>query len=392
MLRVGIEFSFKDEGWLGGINALAHLLKALKGYSSSRIEAILIANPKSSPELFAALPEMQVLRTSFVDPTSSFHLARRFCRQVIGRDIFMEQWLALNNIDVFSHCESLGRFSTVPTIGQIHDFGYRYFRDYYEESVWRRKDAGTYRICKEHHVIIMSSQSILDDYKKFFPDALAKGVVLNPVPSENPGRAVADSKAFRRERGLPDRYFYAPNQFWAHKNHEVIIDALGILIARGEDIHVISTGATTDARRPEHFANLMRRAEEKGVTNRFHVLGVIPFADTVGLMSDCMAVVQPSLFEGWGMSVAEARMMGKPVILSDIPVFREQAPEYGVFFDPHRPSELADAMARVARQWSPEVDSTRRVIAEQKRSAALDAYARGYEEIVFEAVRRGRNK
>ena len=107
MLRVGIEFSFKDEGWLGGINALAHLLKALKGYSSSRIEAILIANPKSSPELFAALPEMQVLRTSFVDPTSSFHLARRFCRQVIGRDIFMEQWLALNNIDVFSHCESL---------------------------------------------------------------------------------------------------------------------------------------------------------------------------------------------------------------------------------------------------------------------------------------------
>jgi hypothetical protein len=44
-------------------------------------------------------------------------------------------------------------------------------------------------------------------------------------------------------------------------------------------------------------------------------------------------------------------------------------------------------MVSVARQWSPEADSKRRAIAEQKRSAALDAYARGYDEIVLEAVR-----
>jgi hypothetical protein len=47
-------------------------------------------------------------------------------------------------------------------------------------------------------------------------------------------------------------------------------------------------------------------------------------------------------------------------------------------------SPRSDALTvlNLHRQWSPEADSQRRAIAEQKRSAALDAYARGHEEIL----------
>ena len=35
-------------------------------------------------------------------------------------------------------------------------------------------------------------------------------------------------------------------------------------------------------------------------------------------------VVIPSRFEGWGMTLSEALVLGKPVVATDLPVFREQ--------------------------------------------------------------------
>lgn len=334
------------------------------------------------------MPKVEILQTPFVDPTSPWHLARRLFRRAYGRDVLMEQWLKSRNIKVFTHCESLGRSSSVPTVGMIHDFGYKHFPQYYPDAAWRAKDRGTARICDEHDVILVPSRAVLDDLHKFFPNTRAKGRFLHQIPPEPLAPDAEDVAAFRRERALPERFFYTPNQFWAHKNHGVIIDALALLAAKGETIHVISTGATQDERQPHYFSNLMRQVEEKGVGDRFHVLGLVPYSQTVALMRDCMAVVQSSLFEGWGLTITEARMMGKTSILTDIPAFREQAPDYALFFDPHRPEELADAMARVARDWSPEEDARRRASAEGKRQAAQEGYARGYEKLVLDAARR----
>jgi glycosyltransferase involved in cell wall biosynthesis len=388
-MRVGIEFAFRDQGWLGGVNGIANLLRALSTLSDPRVQPVLIANPNTPAQLFEGLPDVEILRTGLIDAGTRLHLARRISKRAIGRDPLMERWLQSKKIDILSHCESLGPKSAIPTIGQIADFGYKYFPKLYADAAWRRMDAGTARICDQHAVIMMPSRAVVDDYRKFFPDARAKGVYLHQIPSAPPHGAAPDSATLRRRYTIRERIFYTPNQFWVHKNHSVIIDALALLAERGKDVHVVSTGAKTDDRRPHYFEDLMRHAAEKGVEDRFHVLGVIPFVDTIGLMRDCMAVVQSSLFEGWGLTVAEARFMGKTVILTDIPVFREQAPDYGVFFDSKSASALADAMASVADVWSPEEDARRRSATELKRPAALDAYARGYEEIVMEAGRGG---
>ena len=69
----------------------------------------------------------------------------------------------------------------------------------------------------------------------------------------------------------------------------------------------------------------------------FRPLGVVPYRDMLGLMRHAVAVINPSLFEGWSTSVEEAKSMGKAVVLSDIPVHREQAPGRGLFFDPRDP-------------------------------------------------------
>ncbi len=42
------------------------------------------------------------------------------------------------------------------------------------------------------------------------------------------------------------------------------------------------------------------------------------------LLAHAVAVINPSRFEGWSSSVEEAKALGKPLIVSDIPVHREQ--------------------------------------------------------------------
>src|SRR5690606_26082660 len=63
-----------------------------------------------------------------------------------------------------------------------------------------------------------------------------------------------------------------------------------------------------------------------------------------------VAVINPSLFEGWSSTVEEAKALGKSVILSNIPAHVEQNPHKGIFFDPKNPYELAERMEFVLNE------------------------------------------
>ena len=77
-------------------------------------------------------------------------------------------------------------------------------------------------------------------------------------------------------------------------------------------------------------------------------LGVVTVTSTVpAAWAGAVAVIQPSLFEGWSTVVEDARALGKTMALSDISVHREQGPPHSAYFDPHAPEELAALM----RQW-----------------------------------------
>lgn len=119
----------------------------------------------------------------------------------------------------------------------------------------------------------------------------------------------------------------------------------------------MTTGKTEDRRDPEHFTDLMRHVAEAGVADRFRVLGLIPYEDLSVLMRNAVAVINPSQFEGWSTTVEEAKSMGKHVILSDIPVHREQDPERRRYVAPDDPSEMAAAIAAALSSWSRDEDA-----------------------------------
>jgi glycosyltransferase involved in cell wall biosynthesis len=387
--RIGIQFAFKDEEWIGGVNGILNLVHAHARLADPRIRLALIAAPSTPDSLLADFPAIEVLRTALVDSDSTDYFARRVLKKLIGRDLLMEGWLRRNDFALMSHCESLGRRAGLPTIGQIADFSYKAFSQLWEPEVLARKEAGTRRICNEHATILMPSRAVQNDYRTYMAGTSATPVYLHIIPSRPiPPRDDTRFAAIAREHGLGERYFYVPSQLWVHKNHTTIIEAMALARLQGCDVQVVCTGQTHDLRRPDHAAALLARAADLGLANRFRVLGLLPLSDTVEIMRHSTAVLSASLFEGWGLSVTEAKMMGKAIILSDIPVFREQDPDHARFFDPHDAQQLADAMIAIWREHDPATDLAHQTAAAARWAAMVDAYARGYEDIVLQTLAR----
>ena len=66
------------------------------------------------------------------------------------------------------------------------------------------------------------------------------------------------------------------------------------------------------------------------------------------LIANASILVQPSIYEGFGIPPMEALYLGVPVVLSDIPVFKEVYSAFPVtFFECKNPKSLAEAVGRI---------------------------------------------
>jgi glycosyltransferase involved in cell wall biosynthesis len=149
---------------------------------------------------------------------------------------------------------------------------------------------------------------------------------------------------------------------------------------------VIATGAMEDYRRPRHVEELMRHADELGVLDSFLTLGVVPYDDLIGLMVNSVALLNPSRAEGWSTSVEEAKSLGKRILMSDLPVHREQAPRDGLYVDPDDATGLADAMWLTWTTFDPVVEQQRSKRAGLDLPGRIRAFGKSYQDIVVEVA------
>ena len=143
----------------------------------------------------------------------------------------------------------------------------------------------------------------------------------------------------------PERFLLYPANFWPHKNHEMLLTAFGIYRSShpDSDLKLVLTGAP-GARRDF----LMDAAARMGMNGSVVFPGYVPDADFSALMRGSMALIFPSLFEGFGIPLIEAMAAGRPLLVSNATSLPEVAGGAALLFDPRRPMEIVGAIARIA--------------------------------------------
>jgi glycosyltransferase involved in cell wall biosynthesis len=212
-------------------------------------------------------------------------------------------------------------------------------------SRWKR-DFGFRIQCASQRVIVLSSHDALHDCERLYPSSCGKTAVVRFTVDLDPERHIGRRAEVAQLYGLPQTYFFLPNQFWTHKNHLLVVEALGILAKRLDPAalpKVVMTGRTQDPRDPGLFDRVMAQTAQAGLSDSFRHLGQVPVEDVYSLMAGATALINPSRFEGWSTPVEEAKALGTPMLLSNIGVHREQAPS-ARFFSLTDPGELADLL------------------------------------------------
>jgi glycosyltransferase involved in cell wall biosynthesis len=83
------------------------------------------------------------------------------------------------------------------------------------------------------------------------------------------------------------------------------------------------------------------------VKRQVKFLGYVPDQKLIKLYQESLAVVQPSLSEGFGLTGIEAMASGTAVLASDIPIFHEIYQDHAFYFDPKDPASFLSALEKV---------------------------------------------
>jgi glycosyltransferase involved in cell wall biosynthesis len=338
--NIGILFPSPQE-WMGGANYYFRLITLLNE-KSSEIRCTVFMEPSIDRELYLevkALPNVTVVIISSVKQSKN----GLFISILMGKDKYFETLFTKHKVDlVFSNATFFGWRFNIPTVSWIPDLQHVYLPNLFSMAVRMRRDIGfLFQGCFSKAVVFSSFDAKNAFVKTYWHRSAKLHVVRFAVkPPVISDKFIAEIK---KKYDICTEYIFLPNQYWIHKNHKVVIDAL-VSLRDNERIgyRIVSTGNTASA----VYDDFIDYANKKSISNSEYLsLGLIPRKDVETLMAGARFVLNPSLFEGWSTSVEEAKSLCKNLILSDIPIHREQAKIGAQFFSPKDAIELSHLLS-----------------------------------------------
>jgi glycosyltransferase involved in cell wall biosynthesis len=176
---------------------------------------------------------------------------------------------------------------------------------------------------------------------------------VRAFPQPTPSFALeADSSIPRKESlhhlGIKRDYLFYPAQFWPHKNHLCLLQALKILREKYDYLpQLVLTGS--DKRNRSHLENAASIYAQPG---QVIFPGFVSREDLVALYRGALALVYSSFFGPENLPPLEAFALGCPVIASRISGHDVQLGSAALLVDPTRPDEWASKIECLRRDSS----------------------------------------
>lgn len=360
-MKIGVMGHYFVE-WTGGFDFLRITLESLLAAADDSAEIHLILplrGPRLSIRLFARRVRSLLLKRGPNYPSSETVLAacaeldKRIHLNVIDRGYgALTRFCRRAEIDVLlPSTYALPAKIGVPWIGYIADFQHKHLPHFFTEQERTLRDQHFTRILNAAPAIMMNSRTVAEDAARFYPGHSARCFAM-PFSADVPRVEPSDLVQAKKRYGIDGQFFMVCNQFWFHKDHATSFRAFATLLRDRPHLTLVCTGEPSDPRDPQHVPRLLELAESLGMKSQLKVLGLIPKADQLGLMTGCVAVIQPSLSEGGpgGGAVFDAVGLGIRSIVSDIPVNLELKEPTVTFFKAGADEDLAAHMRQALEQ------------------------------------------
>jgi glycosyltransferase involved in cell wall biosynthesis len=222
-----------------------------------------------------------------------------------------------------------------PSVLLVHDMIPELFGYDLNEPMWKEKQAAL----QYASAWVTVSNNTKRDLLKHLPHIAPESeMVAHPGVWPIFSPALADQvKDFLGRAGMKKPYFLTVGLRDKYKNTALLFDAIKHLPNPG-DFQILSLGDPRDPQ-PQHVSLVQA--------------GILRLLDRVDdhllacAYSGALALVYPSLYEGFGLPIIEAFACGCPVITTALGSIPEVAGDAALYIDPHDPAQLADALIRI---------------------------------------------
>ncbi len=232
----------------------------------------------------------------------------------------------------------------VPALAAVHDLMHRYEPHFSEAAgLGRRRYRQRYmqELINYSMGILVDSEVGKQQVLESFEADPGKVFILPYVPPSyiyESGMSLDFDARYR----LPGKFLFYPAEFWPHKNHLRLIDAMARVRASCGDIQLILAGSLG-----KEYSRVRLHVEKLGLQDHVRFAGYLPEADIPEFYRRARALVFPTFFGPTNIPPLEAFALGCPVAASRIYGMPEQLGDAALLFDPHSDEEMADCIRRL---------------------------------------------
>jgi glycosyltransferase involved in cell wall biosynthesis len=233
----------------------------------------------------------------------------------------------------------------VPYVCTLHDIFFLSRPDMVSAGAHERWTARYRDVAARARLITTESQFSKDEIVRLLGVASERVRVIpiaaGPAFRPQPPRVIAE---VRRRYELASPYILFGGGFDPRKNVLGALQAFALALPRlpGDALLVISGGAGPLEAAARTFVR------EAGLNERVRFLGFVPDCDYPAMISRSVLYFFPSLFEGFGLPALEAMACGAAVVTASTTSLPEVCGDAAVLVPPSNPTEMADALVRVA--------------------------------------------
>ena len=184
--------------------------------------------------------------------------------------------------------------------------------------------------------IICNSQATADDLVNYY------GIKANKITPILLGYDRTNFYPRETTNSCETPYFLYLGRPDPYKNLSGLIEAFAAM--PDQDYHLAIAGSAD----PRFTPQLQQQAELLGIAHRLKWLNYLDYAELPVVISNAIALVFPTLWEGFGLPVLEAMACGTPVITSNLASLPEITGDAALLVDPYRTEEITSAMVKIA--------------------------------------------
>jgi D-inositol-3-phosphate glycosyltransferase len=204
---------------------------------------------------------------------------------------------------------------------------------------WARRVAMSYVLSNAEASVVLS-ESEAAWQRRVFPGATVDQYV---IPNGIDEKVFAHQAPVLPAAGKPWRLLYV-GQLAEIKGVEYLLRALPLIASELRvDLDLVYHVRTAEEQ-------LRREARQLGLRN-VHFLGARQPAELAALYADAHVLVLPSTAEAFPTVIAEALLVGRPIVATDVGGVQGQVGSFGEVVEPRRPQALADGINRVLQTY-----------------------------------------